>query len=260
MAERRLITDRSLKALAPAPSGQRVELFDTRVPGFDVRISDTEDSNPARRGKAGKLTFILYARFSPGGDGAAINLPSASIPSWTDRRRWPATHEPKKVRCRHVHDYADDESDKFFALARSFNDASLPPRDDTEVMKTAGEVWTDRHKLQRWVGGRATTRTNHDKIYRINAHGKKNAGDALLLLQNVRLWHGARVEPFTLITDLQAPKLGWSRKRVEKALAILIKLRLIVKVSKFKVTAAGPVAARYRLASPNPTGAAAAGP
>jgi hypothetical protein len=70
----------------------------------------------------------------------------------------------------------------------------------------------------------------------------------------------ARVEPFTLITDLQAPKLGWSRKRVEKALAIFIKLRLIVKVSKFKVTAAGPVAARYRLASPNPTGAAAAGP
>ena len=66
MAERRLITDRSLKALAPAPSGQRVELFDTRVPGFGVRISDTEDSNPARRGKAGKLTFILYARFSPG--------------------------------------------------------------------------------------------------------------------------------------------------------------------------------------------------
>ena len=65
MAERRLITDRSLKALAPAASGKRVELFDTRVPGFGVRISDTEDSNPARRGKAGKLTFVLYARFSP---------------------------------------------------------------------------------------------------------------------------------------------------------------------------------------------------
>jgi hypothetical protein len=101
----------------------------------------------------------------------------------------------------------DEESDKFFALARSFNDASLPPRDDTEVMKTAGEVWMDRHKLQRWVGGRATTRTNHDEIDRSNAHGK-NAGDALLLLQKGRLWHGARVEPFTLITDLQAPKLG----------------------------------------------------
>jgi hypothetical protein len=105
----------------------------------------------------------------------------------------------------------------------------------------------------------ATTRTNHDEIDRINTHGK-NAGDALLLLHKVRLRHGARAEPFTLVTDLLAPKLGWSRKRVEKALAILIKLRLIVKVSKFKVTAAGRVAAQYRLASPNPTGAAAAGP
>jgi hypothetical protein len=95
----------------------------------------------------------------------------------------------------------------------------------------------------------ATTRTNHDEIDRINTHGK-NAGDALLLLHKVRLRHGARAEPFTLVTDLLAPKLGWSRKRVEKALAILIKLRLIVKVSKFKVTAAGRVAAQYRLASP----------
>jgi len=43
----------------PGSAGKRVELFDTRVPGFGVRISDTEDSNPARRGKAGKLTFIL---------------------------------------------------------------------------------------------------------------------------------------------------------------------------------------------------------
>jgi hypothetical protein len=113
----------------------------------------------------------------------------------------------QKFRCRHVHDYATKKVISFFALARSFNDASLPPRDDTEVMKTAGEVWMDRHKLQRWVGGRATTRTNHDEIDRSNAHGK-NAGDALLLLQKGRLWHGARVEPFTLITDLQAPKLG----------------------------------------------------
>ena len=49
MAERRLITDRSLKALAPGSVSKRVESFGTRVPGFGVRISDTEDSNPARR-------------------------------------------------------------------------------------------------------------------------------------------------------------------------------------------------------------------
>ena len=37
-----------------------------RLPGFGIRISDTKDADPARRGKAGKITFILYARFAPG--------------------------------------------------------------------------------------------------------------------------------------------------------------------------------------------------
>ena len=66
MADRKLITDRFLKSLPPAPRGQRVEVFDARVPGFGIRISDTKDADPARRGKAGKISFMLYARFSPG--------------------------------------------------------------------------------------------------------------------------------------------------------------------------------------------------
>ena len=36
------------------------------VPGFGIRITDTEDADPARRGKAGKITFVLYARFTRG--------------------------------------------------------------------------------------------------------------------------------------------------------------------------------------------------
>ena len=63
MADKKLITDRYLRALPPAPPGQRVEMFDTRIPGFGIRISDAKDTNWARRGKAGKITFILYARF-----------------------------------------------------------------------------------------------------------------------------------------------------------------------------------------------------
>ena len=66
MATKKLINNRYLRARPPAPSGQRVEVFDTRIPGFGVRISDTEDDDPARRGEAGKITFLLYARFSPG--------------------------------------------------------------------------------------------------------------------------------------------------------------------------------------------------
>ena len=41
-------------------------MWDSRVTGFGIRISDTKDADPARRGKAGKITFILFTRFAPG--------------------------------------------------------------------------------------------------------------------------------------------------------------------------------------------------
>ena len=53
MTDRRMFTDRYLASLRPAPRGQRIEVFDTRVPGFGIRISDSKDADPARRGKAG---------------------------------------------------------------------------------------------------------------------------------------------------------------------------------------------------------------
>jgi integrase len=64
MADRRLLTDRLLKSLGPAPKGTRIELFDSRLSGFGLRISDVEDT--ARRGKAGRISFILFARFQRG--------------------------------------------------------------------------------------------------------------------------------------------------------------------------------------------------
>ena len=38
MADKKLITDRYLRALPPAPHGLRVEVWDSRVPGFGIRI------------------------------------------------------------------------------------------------------------------------------------------------------------------------------------------------------------------------------
>ena len=64
MADRRLLTVRYLNSLPPAPKGKRVEVFDSYLSGFGLRISDTAD--PARPGKAGRVTFILFARFQPG--------------------------------------------------------------------------------------------------------------------------------------------------------------------------------------------------
>jgi integrase len=66
MADKRLLTDRYLRSLRPARRGQRVEVFDARLPGFGIRISDTKDADPARRGKAGRIAFILFTRFAAG--------------------------------------------------------------------------------------------------------------------------------------------------------------------------------------------------
>jgi integrase len=66
MADKRLLTDRFLRALPPARRGQRVEVWDSRVTGFGIRVSDTPDADPARRGKAGRITFVLRTRFSAG--------------------------------------------------------------------------------------------------------------------------------------------------------------------------------------------------
>ncbi|HEY4981611.1 MAG TPA: integrase family protein [Pseudolabrys sp.] len=55
------IADRTLKALPPAKRGERYEVWDTRLPGFGVRVGD--DVDKARPGKAGRIAFILYTRF-----------------------------------------------------------------------------------------------------------------------------------------------------------------------------------------------------
>jgi integrase len=66
LTERRLLTDKFLKSLPPAPRGERFEVYDARLSGFGIRVSDTKDADPARRGKAGKITFVLRSRFSAG--------------------------------------------------------------------------------------------------------------------------------------------------------------------------------------------------
>jgi integrase len=61
MASKRHLTDRTLKALAPAKTGTRYELRDRIVSGFGVRVNDERD--PSRPGKAGHISFTLYTRY-----------------------------------------------------------------------------------------------------------------------------------------------------------------------------------------------------
>src|SRR5450631_1131845 len=65
MADKRYLTDRTLKALAPGAT--RFEIWDTKLPGFGVRVGD--DVDKTRPGKAGRITFVLYARY-PGSPGS----------------------------------------------------------------------------------------------------------------------------------------------------------------------------------------------
>jgi integrase len=61
MSRNRYFTDRTLKALAPARKGSRYELWDSKIPGFGVRVGD--DPDRSRPGKAGQISFVLYTRF-----------------------------------------------------------------------------------------------------------------------------------------------------------------------------------------------------
>ena len=88
MADKRQITDRYLRSLRPAPAGTRIEVWDsTAVPGFGIRIHDTEDANPARRGKAGRIAFVLYARFKRGAASTRRTIGTYGAITLEDARR-----------------------------------------------------------------------------------------------------------------------------------------------------------------------------
>ena len=87
MADRIHLTDRYLKSLRPAPAGKRVEIWDTIVSGFGVRVSDTVDADPARRGRAGRVTFVMYAQFAPGTSSVRRTIGTYGSISLEDARR-----------------------------------------------------------------------------------------------------------------------------------------------------------------------------
>jgi hypothetical protein len=66
MADKRQLTDRFLKSLAPAKHGTRNDIWDSVVPTFGACIYDSKDADPSRRGKAGRIAFIMYTRFKRG--------------------------------------------------------------------------------------------------------------------------------------------------------------------------------------------------
>lgn len=59
---KRLLTDTFVRSLPPAPLGKRIEIWDTQVPGFGLRVTEQ-----------GAKSYILYTRFPPS------NLPARRL-------------------------------------------------------------------------------------------------------------------------------------------------------------------------------------
>ena len=106
---KKYFTDRTLKALPPAKRGERYEIWDSKLPGFGVRVGDERDHH--RPGKAGRVTFVYYRRFpnSPSptrrvlGRYGPMTLETArkKVADWAamiDAGKYPAVEEQRKQR------------------------------------------------------------------------------------------------------------------------------------------------------------------
>jgi integrase len=133
---KKYLTDRTLKALAPAMSGKRYEIWDTKLPGFGVRVNDEVDKH--RPGKAGRISFIYYSRFpgSPSptrrvlGHYGALTLEQARAKAadWLDLIRKgidPAVAE-ENVRQAALKQQVQKKERSFAAVAEAFIEEKLP--------------------------------------------------------------------------------------------------------------------------------------
>ncbi|MCW2285681.1 integrase [Rhodoblastus acidophilus] len=58
------LTDRFLRALRPAPKGQRLDIWDAGLPNFGVRVTDATDD----KGRASQVSFIVMRRIGRAGN------------------------------------------------------------------------------------------------------------------------------------------------------------------------------------------------
>ena len=107
---RRQLTDRTLKALKPAPAGKRYDLMDSVVAGFGVRVTDK--AQKSKPDKADQRTFILLTRY-----------PGARDPARRALGNYPALTLEK----------AREKASKW----RDLIDKGIDPRDEEERIRAA---------------------------------------------------------------------------------------------------------------------------
>jgi integrase len=157
MGNKRNLTDRGLKSLKPASSGQHYDVMDTVVPGFGVRVSDT-----------GRRTFIVVKRFpgSPNptrlalGEFCALSLEQARkrARDWLELIR-----QGKHPRAEEDRQKAAEErkrTNSFRSVAEDFIKLAA------EKQRKGAEVKRDIENefIARWDGRPITDITQHDII------------------------------------------------------------------------------------------------
>lgn len=176
MQNKRYFTDRSLKALAPAKAGSRYELWDTKIPGFGVRVGDATD--PSRPGKAGQVGFILYTRF-PGsphpsrralGRYGAITLEKAreKAAEWRELARKGIDPAVAEEEARQAALRQQDET--FGALAEKFID-HIKANKERKADETARDL--RQEFVKRWGSRPIASITAHDVAAVIDATLKR---------------------------------------------------------------------------------------
>jgi len=186
------LADRTLKALRPAKPGQRYEVWDSVLPGFGVRVSDAPDKG--RPGKAGRITFVLYARFPsspypsrrPLGLYGALSLADAreKATEWLALIRKgidPAVVE-EQARQAALRQQALARERSFAAVAEAFIADKLPgERKGREVERDLRNVF-----LPAWGSKAIDEITDLDVLVIINAKKRSAPAQARNLLGTVR--------------------------------------------------------------------------
>lgn len=161
MAEKVRLTDRKLKALKPAKSGERYELMDTEVSGFGVRVTDK-----------GRRSFILLARY-PGGRNptrrALGQYPSETLADAREKarqwRKWiDKGVDPKDEEERQRLAELRKRADTFDEVAEDFIKRVLPKQRRGEIV--AREI--RREFSGRWKARPITSIDRRDVIAVIN--------------------------------------------------------------------------------------------
>ena len=120
---------------------------------------------------------------------------------------------------------ACDDLDTLVDVLRTRNLEFMPPLGDDEVLKVARSAWKLEQEGRNWLGQEA--RAVHSRSQTLAILSRPHGADALALDTVLQQCHGARNEPFRLVTKAMERDqviLGWTWRRYQRAIDTLLDL------------------------------------